>query len=787
MEARDYMDISLEVAFPDIEDELRLPPIDWYNEDKSEYPRAANTLNKKTNRKYIDNDDSFLMSPEGAFLMNEDFVFVNTHLFREAGERFERYGKYTDAPHNSFEYNQFREQEEDRRYVGYTAKCKLYKKDVYAYNSLPRNERHIYVHDVKITGEQYNFINYGRIIKVDESTIEEGSINATKKPGIADFFYSQYWWTKAKYFAKKNGFNHIVVKSRRAGWSFQEAIDSANIANLIPALTQMFTAFSAKYITEGDSIASMARTQLDFYEEFTPFNRCGILKDGTPAGLLSKDLDELVLGFKDRAGTRKGWLSKLISIPFGPANPDAAIGKDAITIKVEEMSNAPNFDAFMEVTEPTTTAGAFKTGMIIGFGTGGSKEGNWQAFKNWYLNPALYDAMPFANIWDDNARTKKVGFYKPYIQNLQGFDDRGVSGIDQYGNPNYVASIRIYRKERQAKKDNPDTSNSAYLRYCGQRSNSPTESFTISSDNTFSSEGLTAHYKRLLVDDSLKFYRDGWVDRDANGKAVFKTNAQLNSEGITIHDYLNNYRFKPSDDVYGCLREWYPPYKDELNQIPKNLYRIYYDGVAIDKDIKSMRSDSSLDSVIVYMVPNNIVPGGGDQIVARYVGRTGELDKTNRFILDLADYYNAKVLPEIDRGDIVQAFKRWKRRDRLVATPIHVFDTKVKDGAAVSYGIQIGGGGLKKANGITYSKQWLYTKRALDEEGNQLYNYHFVYDLPLIQEYINFDPVDGNFDGISTMILQAYDVQEMILVGTKPKETKKKGNSIFNKPWYPNK
>lgn len=781
MDIRDYLDINIEVAFPDISIDDRLPIVDWYNEDKDNYPSANKTINPKTGSSYIDPDNDFLVSRDGYFLMNENFVFVNTHKLREAAEAFDKFKRYTNYSTGTYEYNNFREQEEFRRLNGFTERCKLYKKDVAEYNSLPRDKRWRICHNVSITGEQYNFINYGRLKVTDESSIVFGRMSAKKKMGIARFFYSQYWWTKAKAFAIANGFNQVVVKSRRAGWSFQEAIDTANTANLIPNSTQLLTAYDKKYLINKGGIADMARTQLDFYESHTPFNRCGMTKNGAN-GLLSKDIEELVLGYKDKAGTNMGWLSTIASYSFGPANPDVAIGKDAVKIKVEEMSNAPNFNAFMDVTEPTTTAGAFKTGIIIGFGTGGSTEGDWRAFKDWYYNPEQYDAMQFANVWDRAAIGKAVGFYKPYVQNLEGFDKRGVSGIDQYGNPNYVAATAIYKEQRRVKKANPKTTNHRYLVYCGQYSNMPSESFSVSKENMFSSYELMEHKKRVELDVDLQFHRDGWVMRDEQGKPVFKTNNDLRSKGHHIHSYLNHARFSASDDVYGCIREWFSPIRDGSGKIPDGLYRIYYDGVAIDKDLKTIRSDSSLDSVVVKMVNTNVVPSGGEIIVARYYGRTGSLDVTNRMILDLADYYNAKVLPEVDRGNLVQTFKHWKRRDRLVATPIHVFNIKQKDGQEVSYGINIGGG-TKKADGLTYLKQWLYTKRGVDSNGNQLYNFNFIYDLPILEELLTWNNED-NFDGVSTLIIMAYDVQELIMKNHNVDTKKKSNNSVFKRNWY---
>jgi len=781
IDVRDCLDISIDVAFPKIKEEELLPIVKYYNSDLTVYSKASDINNPKTNNPYIDREDDFLVNEEGHFLFNYNFVFVNTHKFKATGEVFEETGKYLDEEKDSIEYRQWLRDETDKRTHGLTLPCKLLKSDVNEYNSLPREKRYKLLKPLHITGEHYNFLNYGRILRTDKSSIKKGSITARKSLGLPTFFASQYYWTKAKKFAQDNGLNQVVLKSRRAGWSFQEAIDSANDANLIKNNVSIFCAYAKDYLTKGRSIAPMAKTQLDFYETNTPFNRCGVKPDGTAAGLLKKDLEDLKLGYKDSSGTATGWGSNIISVGFGPNNPDAAIGKDATKIKIEELSNAPNLSAFMNVTIPATTAGAFKTGMIIGFGTGGSTEGDWKEFKVWYLDPAKYDAMKFANVWDYNAMRKGVGFFKPYIQNLEGFDKEGNEGMDTYGNPNYVAATNIYLQERADKLANPETSQRDYLTYCGQFSNMPTESFSISKDNMFTSPEMIDHKARLESDLSLQFYRDGWISVK-DGKAVFQSNAIRRTKGLTVHNYMG-LSFKKGEDVYGCVREWYPPFRDSDGNIPKGLYRVYYDPVAKDKDIKTIRTDNSLDSITVKMVNTNIIPGGGDIIVAQYVGRTGSTETTNRLVLDICDYYNAQVLPEVDRGNIVSTFKRWKRRDRLIKTPIHVFDYKIKESLDSSYGIIIGGG-TKKADGLDYLKEWLYTPRGVSDDGATLYNFHFIYDIHTIEELLTWNPED-NFDRVSTLIIMVYDVQEMLITKHKVEQrSKTKGKSIFNRSWY---
>ena len=121
-----------------------------------------------------------------------------------------------------------------------------------------------------------------------------------------------------------------------------EGVGSANHVNLNPGSTVIHGAYLKEYVTKGRSLSPMAKIQLNFYERYTPFNRCPI-----GSGLLKKEVAEMKLGFKNKDGSEDGWLSTLLSVSFID-NPDAAIGKDAEEIKLEELSNFPNLEKSLE-------------------------------------------------------------------------------------------------------------------------------------------------------------------------------------------------------------------------------------------------------------------------------------------------------------------------------------------------------------------------------------------------------------------------------------------------------
>lgn len=701
--------------------------IDYIREDKSGYKTA-------TEAGYYDPDNDFLIGDRsGGFLWNINFTFIDTYLFGEAGRFYEKHGKYTFFEVDSPEWNRFREQEEYKRKHGVSMPCKLINGKVEM---------------LHITGSHYNFINYGRMRLIDESTMNELTSTASKVEGFPRFFDSQYWYFKSKQFARDNGFNQVVGKSRRGGFSYMEGIDSANTVNLEAGSTIVHAAYLSDYVTTGKAISKMAQNQLNFYEKHTPFIRGGFNKDGSPKGLLKKTVDELVLGYKESDGTEAGYLSTIISLSARD-NPDVTIGKDCIDIKLEELSNFPNLLKTLDVSEPTTRSGAFKTGMITGFGTGGSREGNWIQFESIFYNPrGSYNFMPFENVWDKDSREKVCGFFKPYWWGLEGIDEHGNYAMDEHGNSNYDVAMRISDAERlKVKEENP--SEETFGIYCAQYANYPGESFSSGIENMFSSADLNAHINNIRNNPDYKFYRDGMLVLDDKGVLTFKPNEELKTEGIKTHPYIENVPFRKGDDIHGCIREFYAPYKVD-GVIPDDLYYICYDTVGIDKKVKDVTTKNSLNAIYVLMYPNNIANHPGDVICAIYVGRTEQMEDADRICLNLCKRYNAKVLPEVDRGTAVASFRKWGELRWMYKNPMSVISEKLKENSNAEYGINTGSGN-NAVDGLLYLKDWLYTAVGVNATtGKNTYIFHHINDLPTLLEIQKYNS-QGNYDRVKAL------------------------------------
>ena len=745
------------------------PFLDFINEDKSHYKHAKDCG-------YIDDDDLFLIGDSGGFLMNirPGYRFINTELFYEVADYYRKNKVFTTYKEDSIPHRQFRKREQYRRTHGYSAPCLL----------CPDGS----IRNIRITGDHYNFLNYTRIEQLNTNTIKKGIVNtATKHYDFPKFFDAQFWMYHVLEFAKNNGFHIIIDKTRRGGFSYMMASTSANAVNVQPRKVVINVAVDKKYLTMTGGLTDFAINGLKFYEEKTPFKR----------GIISTVKENFKLGYKLPNGVEadNSWRSSLLSVSANN-NPDCAIGKDALIVNVEEVSTMDNFDEFMEVTEPAMRTGAYTTGMLRAWGTATS--GNMQTFEENFYNPKAYNFMPFENVWDKDARNEICGFFKPYCWALQG-EINGVFGVDKYGNSNILIGLEISKREREQKKANVKTY-SEYINYLGQYANFPSESFSSASENIFSSEELTEWENRLRIDSDLHFYVDGILEENEIGQVSFISNKQAALKGHKIYDYITGVPRKGHEDPHGCIRRWFAPeyietrgtYDQVIKEIPKGLYTITYDPVGVDKEKNEITNKHSHNSIKVWMNPHYL-NGFKQKLVACYYGRPDTLEEADRICYLLAKYYNCigTTCVEINRGETVSNFKKWKATKYLASEPLEVWDPSYKGKVNNTYGYSIGND-AKKLNGLRLLKEFLYEKVGVDEEGNPIRNFHRIYDYQTILELKKWND-KGNFDRVSEMILRGIEWKAYSLNAENELSSRKKiteanehehSDSILERDWF---
>lgn len=744
------------------------PFLDYIEErDKLKRYKKASELG------YYDPYDYFLVGDSGGFLMNidPDAKFVNTELFQEVGIYFDKHKVYTNYKIDSIPHRQFRRREQYRRKNGFDAPCLMLKDGS--------------IKTVHITGSHYNFLNYCRIEQLDQRTVVNGITSTAKKYYARPLFIDSQWWVfNILEFAEKNGFHLLIDKTRRGGFSYMMAADSANAVNGSSRKVVIHVAVDKKYLTQTGGLTDFAVNDLKFYEENTPFVR----------GIFSSVKSDFRLGYKLPSGVEadKSWRSALISVSAAN-NPDCAIGKDAVKVKVEEVSTMDNFDEFMNVTEPAMRTGAYTTGMLCAWGTATS--GNMQAFEQNFYDVKGFNFMPFENVWDRDCRNETCGFFKPYCWGLQG-EINGVAGVDKNGNSNILVGLEIARRERLKKKESVKKY-SDYINYLGQYANFPAESFSSASENIFSSEELSAWEDRLRVDNDLHFYVDGMLELDDTGNVQFKSNARLHSEGKKVYDYIYGVPRRGHEDPHGCIRRWFAPEYEEVNingklikHIPEGLYSINYDPVGVDKNKDEVTIKHSHNSIMVWMNPHYL-NGYKQKLVCTYYGRPDTLEEADRICYMLAKYYNCigTTNVEVNRGETVSNFRKWGALQYLSCEPLFVFDPSFKGKINTTYGYNVSGE-AHKLDCIRLLKEFLYEEIGRDEFDNPIRNFHRIYDYQTILELKKWS-VKGNFDRVSSMLLRGIEWKAFNLLAQDELEKRKDlnpenldENDILNRKWF---
>jgi len=160
---------------------------------------------------------------------NKEGVFINTNYFREEALRFQKTGRYCDAPDGSYDFYEYWDEQEKRCIEGYE------------------------VGGVKITGHHYDYLNFSQIKLTDESELlgikkDKRSKSAKKKLAFPDFWdgdYNYFWAVDiarngieeedylslnlgVKILNLEGGRNVCVSKARRKGFSYKNGAIVSN-------------------------------------------------------------------------------------------------------------------------------------------------------------------------------------------------------------------------------------------------------------------------------------------------------------------------------------------------------------------------------------------------------------------------------------------------------------------------------------------------------------------------------------------------------------------------------
>lgn len=743
----------------------RSPFIDYILEDKESYKPLSSSICRFTGKPWIDRDNDFLIGESGGVLMKIDFVFVGTEIFSRVADFYEKHGCYCLEPDDSSNAIKFWQREMDRRVKGVQAYCKLYIKDIPAYLAAKSDaERKALLHKVRITGDHYNYLNYGRIERAPnekerKQLDKEGRFKVNTVEGFPRFWDGDYWNFKIDELIANNSCNLCKAKARRKGFSYKRGSQAANTINANKNVTVTLAADQMDYLTEKGATSYMVKVNLDWYEDKTYWRR----------GYLSENFDKgIELGYKKSKEGQKafGFRSKLLSVAIGK-NESAAVGKKAIETDFEEAGKCPNLQKALDVMMSNSESGAMRIGTIRVYGTGGTKGANWEAFSNCFYNPGKNDMLPMENIWDANSRHAVCGFFFPQIWDYEPFIEDGNSLL-------FASWKDDYDKKRGAEKEKDA---GEYNIYVGQRANSPNEAFTNTQENIFHSPELTNHINAIKYDKSNHFYEDGWYILD-DGRVRFVTKQECIERAIfgsdRFHEYITDVPHNSKTDVHGCIREFYSPIPND-----GSLYFISYDPYRIDKNKEEVSTKNSLASFQVWMRTNSKTPYMGKRLVASYCGRLDTMEAVDKLVLYACLRWNCKVLYEAGTGELVTNFKKWGYRDKLLKDPSSYINRSVDGPRITGYGIVIGDGDIK-LEGMRMVRDFLYEIVGKTSDDTPIYRFNQIYDISFLLELDRF--IFGrNADRLSSAIVAMFEFRKDSLLLEREANSKSKTNNTGRK------
>lgn len=743
----------------------RSPFIDYILEDKESYKSLSSSICRFTGKPWIDRDNDFLIGESGGVLMKIDFVFVGTEIFSRVADFYEKHGCYCLEPDDSPNAVKFWQREMDRRVKGVQAYCKLYIKDIPAYLAAKSDaERKALLHKVRITGDHYNYLNYGRIERAPnekerKQLDKEGRFKVNTVEGFPRFWDGDYWNFKIDELIANNSCNLCKAKARRKGFSYKRGSQAANTINANKNVTVTLAADQMDYLTEKGATSYMVKVNLDWYEDKTYWRR----------GYLSENFDKgIELGYKKSKEGQKafGFRSKLLSVAIGK-NESAAVGKKAIETDFEEAGKCPNLQKALDVMMSNSESGAMRIGTIRVYGTGGTKGANWEAFSNCFYNPGKNDMLPMENIWDANSRHAVCGFFFPQIWDYEPFIEDGNSLL-------FASWKDDYDKKRGAEKEKDACE---YNIYVGQRANSPNEAFTNTQENIFHSPELTNHINAIKYDKSNHFYEDGWYILD-DGRVRFVTKQECIERAIfgsdRFHEYITDVPHNSKTDVHGCIREFYSPIPND-----GSLYFISYDPYRVDKNKEEVSTKNSLASFQVWMRTNSKTPYMGKRLVASYCGRLDTMEAVDKLVLYACLRWNCKVLYEAGTGELVTNFKKWGYRDKLLKDPSSYINRSVDGPRITGYGIVIGDGDIK-LEGMRMVRDFLYEIVGKTSDDTPIYRFNQIYDISFLLELDRF--IFGrNADRLSSAIVAMFEFRKDSLLLEREANSKSKTNNTGRK------
>jgi hypothetical protein len=651
-------------------------------------------------------------------------MFKDTHLFSEAANFYIEHGFYTDALPGTKQYYDYWDSEQFKCMHGFE------------------------INGIRISGFHYFYLNYCPIDRIIDEEQPDGEVISRRDRSFPAFYDGDFEYFNSVDKARKENKHMVVLKARRKGFSYKAAaMLCRNYFHLRNSKNFVF-ASDKQYLT-GDGMLSKAWDIVSFIDDNTAWSQPRLIdREMHKQSGYKKNVNgaDVTLGFK----------SQIIGVSLKD-DPDKIRGKAGELIFFEEAGSFSGLLKAWEVAMPTMRQGSKTLGTMIAFGTGGEEGPGFEGLEELFYHPEAYDCLAFENEWDAGAMGTSCGFFVPIYKNLDGF-------MDNQGNSLSTEAMDYEETQREKKRKGNDPK--SYDQYIAEHPFTPQEATLQVTANTFDVNSLKEQYNRVIANDLHKIGVAGEMYYNSKGKVDFTPSSSVRP--------IYKFPHRPDDDLTGAITIYETPFKTQDDIIPKNLYIICHDPYAQGKAASSM----SLGAAYVIKVPNNMSKPD-DIIVASYIGRPATQDEYNRNLFMLAEYYNAKIGFENDRGEVIAYAKRFRKMHYL-QEEFEMLDKRELRSKNVKrqYGMHMTE--QRKAQGELYIRDWLISGRGQNEDGEITLNLQKIYDPALLQELIKFNR-KGNFDRVMALMVGMYHTRELYNKELTFNETDNSANDWFDK------
>jgi hypothetical protein len=574
-----------------------------------------------------------------------------------------------------------------------------------------------------VSGYNYFYWNYCPIDKVE--AIDE--FTARRVYSFCDLWDIDYYLFLYIEEAIKMGLHALVPKARRKGLSFKAAGMLNRNYHCIERSKGYAIADLSDFLDE-DGITSKCWSQMNFIDMNTGFASRKQVHNTQDHKKASYWYVDKTTGVDIRL--EGGLLSEIFSITT-KGNVNKVRGKAGQLFILEEFGSNPQGEDLLNILRPSVEQGKKTLGLIMAYGTSGDAKGGFASLEKYVMSPSLMNFHSVANFTSKNRYTENIGFFIPDNICSDGY-------IDKNGNSDHIRAAVDLSLIRLKLKDDPQL----LLKRCAETPLTINEFCLITDNEFFPSVELKMYLSELKTDPRLSKDRpDYGVLIKTSGRPRFDTS----TSAVPILEFPNKDHKRD-----GCVIIYSHPIEtfDRSiggDSVMSDRYIASLDSVDWNaNEVSAALNKTSLQSAFVMdKLTRNIV--------AEYTGRPNNVDDYFNQLRLLLDYYNAKILLEVNIRGALQYF-RSRHLDKYLAQPPKVLQDKVNYKPTVSVGVKTNAS-INAFGRLQYNK-WLkeevpvYTDTSVD----YYYRYRTIKSIGLLQETITWNP-KGNFDRVSAISL----------------------------------